>query len=846
MKRSQFEATRNKFKNLGRLMICLLLAAGLADGCKPKPSAESAGGTGYFQTSFQDESQFIVEAIVSDLAEQMYYAAFHRLPDQKSFSVTATEKPGSPPDAPVYGLQIHLDPKQSDLKLEHDVNGPIWSPAVYQGVATQLAKAVGLSAGQPDKTEDTTLLVKLTDGTPETIERENQKLSAALERGFTNPELHEEAAVLLGAFLLRDHSGHFFEIRSPLSRLTAHLTMARWLRGSGAAGINGQMAEAMMLSLVGDEALSLERLNAIDTHNAPVAPMVRALRARNTGDYRPLDKLDRLSPSESVAWFSALSGYVSTTIAWQKLSDDQKQTIDYVRVANANRYSVEIGHQLLDVAIPLELKEANSVYELTHQQKASQQELMSALNAVPEHCLTRSGGEVQVRVIGWGQWASFLQRHLCQAVQQNVYFMSSMWGVPDEAKQFADQCDQYFDGLRLYPFVQRFKCTDVKSYHNSVDDGFKVTVATPQLVPSACWNQICYDVWFASRYNPNPNPHVNEWHNHNPPPGTLYDLNPRLNHTTLIGRTDAIKHFEQLHEMAPYDGRIVDYLMEHKYTNNPSFDQATDLNQAMLPYGVNAKRWVAHTLYDQPQQYEKIMLEAAALDPVWYYDLGGYAYNRKEEDRAAQFIEQGCAADPDGVRVANHGYERVVYFLKKGQIDKARQIADEAGEAYSALGLQAKATFFEKTTNYDGAFEWFAKIEERYSNSTYLVFFCDRYKNLTGDTRFVPELIKRLERVFPNGAEKVAVADFHRLPTDGVLIQRQSELLTAAGLQAGDVIVALNGTRTHTFLQYVYVRSLMPGPELDLIVCQRGKYHEIKCSPPQHLFGSDFVDYQPR
>jgi len=52
-----------------------------------------------------------------------------------------------------------------------------------------------------------------------------------------------------------------------------------------------------------------------------------------------------------------------------------------------------------------------------------------------------------------------------------------------------------------------------------VDDGFKVTVAAPHLVPAECWNYLCYKVNFAPPYNPNPNPHVNEWHNHNPPPG---------------------------------------------------------------------------------------------------------------------------------------------------------------------------------------------------------------------------------------------------------------------------------------------------------------------------------------
>jgi Tfp pilus assembly protein PilF len=840
----QLPSFLNTFKNFALVMVGFLFVMLFAVGCKPKPSAGPVGEAGYFQTPFQDESQFIVEAIVSDLAEQLFYAKFHRLPDQQHVSVIATEKHGSPLDAPVYELQINLDPKQAALKCDVAINGPIWSPAVYSGVAAQLAQAVGLSPGHSNGEEDTTLLAKLTDGTAEIIERENQRLSADLENDFGNPKQHEQAALLLGAFLLRDHSGRFFEIRSPLSRLTAHLAMANFLRGAGSEGINGRMAEAIMLTLVGDQSAAIEQLAAIGTNSNAAMPMERALRTRNTGNYRELDGRDGLSSVESVEWFSAFADYVSTPLAWQKLSDEQKQTIDFVRAAHQESYSVEIGHQLLAAALPLELQEIGSVYALSHHEKLTRDRLVPALNELPERCFTRTGGEVHVRIIGWGQWADFLQRHLCHAIQQDFYFMESMWGVPDEAKDFAGKCDKAFAGLRLYPFVRRFDCTDEASYHQSVDDGFKVTVATPQLVPAECWNWLCYQVNFAPWYKPNPNPHVNEWHKHNPPPGTVYDLHPRLNHPSLTGRADAVARFEQLHVMAPCDCRIINFLLKHKFNGKPSYEQATNLFQAVLSYSLFAMRTVANTVYGQPEQYQKLMLQAAKLDPTCYYELGDYEIARQEEDQAAQYIDQACAADPDSVRVSNEAIWRVRYCLKQGQIEKARQIADDAGEVYSARGLEAKAIFMEQTTNYDGAFEWFAKVEERYDDSTPLLDFCERYKNLTGDTRFEPEVKKRLKKLFPNGIEKVAVADFHGAPADGVSIKQQNALLTAAGLRSGDVIVALNGTRTHTFDQYIYVRSSLTGSELDLIVWQGSAYHEIKADPPNHRFGVDFGDYR--
>ncbi len=829
--------------------LSILIAITLVTGCKPEAAKETASfdhppasPSGYFQTPFQSESQFIVEAIVSDLAEQMYYAATRRLPEQKFFSVTATEKPGAPPDAPRYELQINLDEKYANLKLDLNVNGPIWSPEVYRDLAGTLARTLGLGGAATNETADTMLLSKLLDGTPETMERENQVLSEALEKDFTNPELHEQAALLLSAFLLRDHSGKFFEIRSPLSRLTAHLTLARYLRGADAFGINGRLAEATMLSAVNDGRLALEQLNSMDTNNAAVASMVRVLRTLNTGDFRILTGKNDRSRVESVAWFCAFASFVNAPDAWMKLDDDQKQIIDIVRAANEQSYSVGMGHELLQSAIPLELQEIQSVYKLARQEKLSQGKLTAALNELPEHCFDPKG---HVRVIGWGQWALFFQRHLCHAVQQNFYFMNAKWGVPDDAKEFATKCDHEFGGLRLYPFVRRFNCTDVQSYHKSVDDGFKVTRTTPHLVPAECWNHLCYKVPFAPWYNPNPNPHVNEWHSHNPPPGTVYDLHPRLNHPILVDRPDVLARFEQLHELSPYDCSIASYIIEKKYTNCPTYDQAMSLYRPLLPYSVFALCTVANTVCDQPEQYEKFMLQAAALSPGYYYDLGNYALRANQEDKCAEYTDKACDNDPDAVRVANAAQWRINYYLKKGQREKAREIADFAGEVYSAAGLTAKAVFLETTTNYDGAFEWFTKMEERYNEPGPVMAFCSRYQAKTGNSRFAPELQRRLKIYFPNGMEKVSLGDLSAAPSDGAVINGQNDLVRAAGLRRGDVIVAVGGIRTHTYAQYTYIRDLQPSPELALIVWQNNTYHEIKAHPPNRRFGVNLDDYKP-
>ena len=829
-------------KNIASGFLLVLVSTLFITGCKPKGGASKA--TSYFQTPYQDESQFIVETIVSDLAEQIYYGKFHQVPPAGTFRVSADETPDSPFGTPVYDLQIDLDGKHHGLKVKLNVNGPIWAPEVYDGVAAQLAQSVGLAAGSNEESKDTTLLAALTDGKATTIEDENQKLSAALDSDFTNPALHEQAAILLGAFTLREHSGDFFEIRSPLCRITAHLAMARFLEGADSPSINGRMAGVMLSTLMNNEADAVTALKTMPTNSAALASWVRALQARNTGDYRPLDKVDGLSQIECIEWFRALDVSANADIAWSKLSDVQKRVPDFVRIANERWTSVGTGHELLDLSLPVEYEELGPVYQMARQKKLKREELAEALNALPDRCFSAGPDQpTGVHIIGWGLWAGFFQRQLCHAVQRDFYMLQWKWGVPEDAKAFATNNDQLFDGLRLYPFVRRFDAVTVDEYHKSVDDGFKVTVATPQLVPAECWNYLCVNLNRNELYRPNPNPHVNEWHNHNPPPGTAYNPGPRLYHPSLTGRADSKALLNQLHERAPYDWEFTSYIYQHQYHKHPTYQQAGALFAEVLPYSVAAMEDDAETVKDQPANYESLLLRAAEISPAEYFTLANYFADRLEEDKAAGYLEKGTALDPDSVRAASYATWLVKYYLKKGRTEDARKEADFAGEVYSYSGLQAKATFLEATSDYEDAFQWYFNIEDRYDDPGPVVDFCLNYKNKTGDSRFDARLQALQGKIFPNGIEAASLTGLTSAPGDGVLIEGENGLVQAAGLKQGDVIVALHGVRIHSFLQYRYERDLISGPELDVIVWQGKSYNEIKASPPQHLFGVNFGDY---
>jgi hypothetical protein len=555
----------HKFQHVG---LSLLLALALGCGCKranqasagPNPKEETKPQSPpVFQTQFQDESQFIVESVVSDLAEMAFFASRQQLPDPQSFSVHANEREDSSFGTPAYDLTVILEKGQEPLRFELKVEDPIWSAHVYNGITTALAKYVGLNTlERSQRGVGTALLGNLTDGLAATVERENIKLSMALQNDFNNPVLHEQAAILLGAFALREHSGDFYDIRFPLCRMTAHLSFANFLLGRNLPDINGRIAEAMLLTLMNDQAAAVKELRDIEPTDGTLTNWVRTLLCRNTSDYRTLTGLVAPSMIERIAWFHGFSKAANPDLAWIKIG----KLPDFCRVAEEEGYSVETGNDLLQLSLKLELGEISAVYEISQGRKLTQAELVTVLNQTPEPFYATEGtSAVPVRVIGWGLWALFFQHHLGHTLMHNFNILTQKQGLPDDARSFSTRMDQTFGGLRLYPFVRRFNCTDVESYHLSVDDCYKLTLQVPHLVPAMCWNYICYEVPFAQQYTPYDSLHVNEWHKHNPPPGTAYNPKPRLNHPSLISRSDAAERLTKLHELAPYDVDISDYII---------------------------------------------------------------------------------------------------------------------------------------------------------------------------------------------------------------------------------------------------------------------------------------------
>ncbi len=338
----------------------------------------------------QDESQFIVTTILQDVAEQLFYAKERRLPNSNQLAITIFESASSIRGRPDYELNCQF-PGLPGVHIPLHVDGPIWSPAIYQESIAALSKTLELNPETNSTADDLQLLRTLTDMSAVTMEKENQRVSAALRQGIQDPLLHEESALLLATLAIRDHAGEFFDNRWLLCRVTAHLALARQFSASRQLGKNGLVAEAALFVLMNNQTNALSLLQAFSKDDEDVVRWTRSLRALCTSDYRELGAVKDPTPLERISHFLAFARVVNLDVAWANLSKKEQQIVDMVRIAMTEGYCVETGHELLALALPLELQEIASVYELRHQRQLKAVELCSALNALPYRSFDENG-----------------------------------------------------------------------------------------------------------------------------------------------------------------------------------------------------------------------------------------------------------------------------------------------------------------------------------------------------------------------------------------------------------------------------------------------------------------------
>ena len=792
------------------------------------------------KSPFQSEEEWMVGEIVRDIAEMSQFARASRF-DPASVKASVTRS-AAPADA--WTATVALSGGKP-VSVELPLRTGVWSPAEYEPLARALVTGLGK---KEVPSSDDALLASLRDLRAEVIERENQRISKRLQAGMASSAAQEEAALLLGAFALREAAGWFSDQREVLCRLTAHLAMTDALRGGPERGLAGRYAHATLLILSRRTAEGLGLLDTLDREagdSASRAAWSRALRLRATDDWRSLGLPKDRSLLERLQYYRALVSSSVNALALSVASDETLEPVaDWGRITTGRYVNVEEGNRFLDGALDREQAEIAEVRETGGMPALSGGRLIEALNEPAGRCLAPSGP----RVIGWGTWAAFFQRHIAEHVHRVDLHLRRSLALEEEADASQARLDRQWGGLLLFPMAACFRTRGQEQNFDRIQDAIDVALARPELMVALNWTHLAsgtrYEVLERGMAK------TDAWFTTGLPRGTVYDAFWRLERLATAHGNDATT-LDALAAVDPYNADVARRRSEILARRKAP---AADLLKVLGPradYDLGALSEVSEALEKRPQEQQGILERLCGIDAEHCLALGDNLVDRGLDDQAAASFQRAIDAPAVDRVAASHSAPWLArYYRDHGQQAKALQVARQAAETGSGAGLLAMGQHLEALERFAEAEEYFVQESDRYKEPKYdstpdLVSFFYRMARVRKRPGYESKLQRSLGRMFPQGLERIALNTLKGQPTDGVFVNGHNDRTLKQGIWAGDVIVGLDGWRVRNTYQYAAVNRFgtVDVPQMTFTLWRSGAYREVQATFPHRWLYVQLDDY---
>ena len=770
--------------------------------------------------TIRTEQQWLVGEIVRDVAEIIYYSHNPSAPAGEPKVETTNEPLGTAK----FRVVIEAGGKRIERRIE--LKHHLWSANDYVALAAELLTAW---PGKPPEplAPDSAMLHSLTTSDSAVMIRQGKRLSDLLSRRPLDPDLHEQAALLVGSLALREGGGDFADTRPALCRMAVHLTLARALRSAEADA--GKLARIVTLCLVGRQ---LEALEAIATLGAEQAAWARALKIRATGDWRLLKDAPKATALEQMEKFRALKASGINTRALEFLQEIKAPMhAEWSRVALSHGLSVEHGNIFAKSSVPLELASLGANWQAFSGHPMAEPQLVDLLNRPATRCLVRTiEGKAQLEVLSWGQLAAFHQRHLSEAIATTVDFLRDNLGASQAANSAEQEFRKLLSGLTLYPLVEAkiARTRDASTAPAVATKAAPLVQAHPELVTAANLSS-----------NPALQSQAAMWLQPPMPFGTVYDVAARDDSI----RTRGTPYLQQLAALAPYDYALAK-MVSRQSQGTPSAEQVAHARKAIRDFNADAMWDIVRLLEDKPAEYAKLMREICELEPDCFITLAKYFLRHGMLPDAVEAFESAFKRSRNRVLVANNIEWLVNHYFAAGRTDEALQIAKDAADVYSASGLTTMANLLEKMQRFPEAEDYFKKVRERYKDAVGLQHFYTR--NRERSPAYAQAADAWLAAHFPRGTEQVNLTVLREAPTDGVLINSHSRYIRDAGLKVGDVIVAIDGIRVRSDQQYLFLRDQAADQPMRLTVWNGSGYAEVGVNVPKRRLDCDIKTFAAR
>ncbi len=372
-------------RNLVAVLVLLVLAAVLGFFVYERVGMRMGGSPSSLRSRYATEEEWIVGEIVRDIAEMAAHAEGAPL---DSVEVSQELTPGNPLPA------VRLDVRAGALARYEGTlsfDSWLWNPESYVPMATAL-----LGPGLPASSRESSIAEALLDTRAAVLEKESARVSELLAADMRDPLAHEEAALVLAALALREAAYAFDDVRFLLGRITAHLAVARSLRGAESPDLAGAIAGAALLALGGRHQEALEAMERLPDAPSPTALAWRnALTMYTTSDWRARTESSEGpegsdSLLERVQRFRALVTALGSTAALSRFEDEARtQLPDWGRIVTWAYCCGASDSTFITTQMERELAELQEVWNLSRNDRMSPGNVAEALNVPAGRLLGR-------------------------------------------------------------------------------------------------------------------------------------------------------------------------------------------------------------------------------------------------------------------------------------------------------------------------------------------------------------------------------------------------------------------------------------------------------------------------
>ncbi len=818
-------------------LVLLLLAAVLGYFVYERLGMRMGGSPSSLRSPYATEDEWIVGEIVRDIAEMAAHAQGASL---DSVEVSQEHAPGNPLPA------VRLDVRAGALaRYEGTLSFDrwLWSPESYAPAAAAL-----IGPGLPASSRETSIAEALLDARAPVLEKESARVSELLAADMRDPLAHEEAALVLAALALREAAYAFDDVRFLLGRITAHLAVARSLRGAESQGHAGAIAEAALLALGGRQQEALEAIERLRGAPSPAALAWRnALTMYTTSDWRgrpegPESPEDNDSLLERVQRFRAMVTALGSAAAISRFEDEARtQLPDWGRIVTWAYCCAASDSSFITTQMERELAELQEVWSLARDDRMSPVNVTEALNVPAGRLL----GENGPRVLGWGTWAALYQRHIAGLLVAAHEILDESLGMPDSAAEYSHDARLVFSGLTLDPVVEVRRSRKAGARVEDtigMDDVIELARRSPEVLNARNWEFLADSALHMMRKRGMPQ--AERWFSRAVLETSVIDTPFRMRLLrNVIGEPKAVE--TALLGFAPHHPVVVDVVLEHLPPAEKTLDRVSREVGARVEYDLVALRKLEEAADKEPEKGIPIRERMCDLDRNECADLGWAFVRLGRPVEAAASFQRAVDEAPDRIGVCNNVNWLVNYYYDQGRVEEARTIADMAADVYCGWGLYTRAYLSERMGQPVEAERLYVANAERYDGeepvSYFLAGFYYRMARVQKDGEYEARLGELLSRVFPEGLEPLPSTHDPSPPTDGLLIDGKSDWLEYAGLRGSDVIVGLDGFRVRSLPQYDVVRNFQALPsnatEMRLRVFRQTQYLDITARLLGRRFG---------